>query len=147
MFLYHKFMKENPLAYGHTTSQNCSSSASGSSGFKFKEKNLLFVCGMNFCWATLCLHCWSSAFLSLQAENLFSWGAENHQELSKCTIIFVSELYLKINGNASKSNSFSPFSAFCPQLSHLTVIVLLIKGPRPLFLFCSWQKVTPSQQG
>lgn len=114
-------MKENPLAHGYTTSQNCSSSASGSYGFKFKERNLLFVCGTNFCWATLCLNCWSSAFVSLQTETLcFPGGAENHQELSKCTIILVSELCLKRNGNASRSVSFRPFSAFCPQL-YLTV--------------------------
>lgn len=115
-------MKGNPLARGYTTSQNCSCSASGSSGLKSKERNLLFVCATNFCWATLCLHCWSSTFVSLQTENLcFPGGAENHQELSESTIILVSELCLKRNGNASRSVSFGPFSAFWPQLSCLTV--------------------------
>lgn len=41
--------KKNPLSRGHIPSQNCSSSASGSSRFKSKDRNLLFVCGTNFC--------------------------------------------------------------------------------------------------
>lgn len=50
---------------------------------------------------------------------LFSWGC---WKLSKSTIILVSELCLKRNGNASRSVSFRPFSAFWPQLSYLTVM-------------------------
>lgn len=77
---------------------------------------------MNFCLATLCLRCWSSAFVSPQTETLcFPGGAENHQALRKCTMILVSELCLKRNGNASRTVSFRPFSALCPQLSYLTV--------------------------
>lgn len=77
----------------------------------------------------------------------FLGGAENHQELSKCTIILVSELCLKRNGNASRAVFFRPFCCILSPAFICSCLSSLHKGPRPLFLFCSWQKVTPSQQG
>lgn len=86
---------------------------------KSKEGTLLFACGMNFCSATSCPHCWSSTCWSLHNwKLLFSWGSWKSLG-TKCTIILVLELCLKRYGIASRSISFA-FCPFYPQFAGLT---------------------------